>query len=684
MTSPLLMAIDFGTSCSSAVVVIGDRMITVKEPQTKTYSFPSSVWWDGTRLLVGTAAERGKRAHPRRYRSEFKRDLGQDAPIDLQGASYSVVELVAAVLGALRAHAERIANEPVPAAVLTVPATYGQLQRDLMVTAARHAGFTERVRLVEEPIAAAFALAHGRPFHPGDLVLVYDFGGGTFDTALLAVHADRFEVVTQDGRPACDGLRDCGGRDIDGLLAAQIRAEGGEALRALLTVDPSADPTRQQGARRLQLALADYARDLKHQLSDADTVDDQFSAGPGHLVPVRFDQTRYRSLIDPLLTQTLTCCTTLLQTNGRTSADLAAILLVGGTTRIPLIAEALKREFQRPLRHTEDPELAVARGAARWASQEVANERVASIRTPEGLTALAVATNAPVAVSGGTDGVLRRWNLIDGRPSGSVSAHTGVVSALAISRDGSLVASGGRDGAVWVSRPSSDRPPEVIACHDGWVNAVRLAEGDDEDVVVFSVGDDGRLRAARADGQRGTPLEVPVGTGRATAYAVLGGWRSGAVASGPFIHCLSDVYQPSSDVVSAGSHVWSLDFDPTRRLLAAACDDGVVRVWKPPQPHPVAEWASGAGAVRDVRFGPNGLLASGHTNGTVRIWDLQHRGPGEVIGTHDATVRAVAFPSAALVVSAGADAHIRLWRLGRSTSPASLDHRLRAYACGDT
>src|ERR1051326_8640313 len=112
MTGGPIAAIDFGTSYSSAVVVIGDRIVPVKEPATHGWSFPSAVCRTDRELLVGTAAENARRSRPGGYRNEFKRDFGQEAPIKLEGVAFPVEDLVAALLATLRDQAQRLANQP--------------------------------------------------------------------------------------------------------------------------------------------------------------------------------------------------------------------------------------------------------------------------------------------------------------------------------------------------------------------------------------------------------------------------------------------------------------------------------------------------------------------------------------------------------------------------------------------
>ncbi|WP_238011401.1 Hsp70 family protein [Dactylosporangium sp. AC04546] len=224
------LVVDFGTSASSAALVTGGQVRLLKEPASGLYSWPSAVALEGDRLLVGTAAERRKRSDPAGYRAEFKRDLGQSVPVPLGERAYAPQDLVAAVLGVFRDRAAELHGEPVHRLLLTVPASYaeGDPRRALMVAAGEAAGFPE-VQLVAEPVAAAFAPVAGAGFGAGQVVLVYDFGGGTFDAAVIRCGADGVHEVI--GHAALD---DCGGRDIDALLARHVRDAGGPELAGTL------------------------------------------------------------------------------------------------------------------------------------------------------------------------------------------------------------------------------------------------------------------------------------------------------------------------------------------------------------------------------------------------------------------------------------------------------------------
>ncbi|WP_175543456.1 Hsp70 family protein [Micromonospora pattaloongensis] len=356
MSDSRSLVVDFGTSSSAAAVVTGDTMHLVAEPITGSYTWPSAVHWDGQHMFVGSVAERRKRAEPTAYAAEFKRGLAADVPVPLGDRRFRPVEQVVAVLATLRGEAEHLHGGRIERAVITVPASYavGDPRRGQMIAAGEAAGF-HTVELLSEPVAAAFAPVAGAPLTPGELVLVYDLGGGTFDTALVRVGEHGHEVL---GHVAIDN---CGGRDIDALLAARIHDEGREWLEPLLAA-AATDPTG-PAALRMEMAVTDFARRIKHQLSEVEEVEDFLMPNTPAYRMTRDD---LASLAAPLLDQTVACCQSLLDELVVGVSEVDAVLLVGGGARMPAVIDTVRRAFERPLRHVDEPELATVRGAARW------------------------------------------------------------------------------------------------------------------------------------------------------------------------------------------------------------------------------------------------------------------------------------------------------------------------------
>ncbi|WP_173158749.1 Hsp70 family protein [Phytohabitans suffuscus] len=392
-----VLVVDFGTTASAAIVVAGEEAWPVPEPVTGAASWPSAVFWDGQQMLVGTLAERRKRSEPESFAAEFKRGLAADSSVVLGRRRFRPVEQVVALLTALRSEAERLYGAPIGRALITVPAAYAPTdpRRARMIAAAEAAGL-DTVELLPEPVATAFAPLAGPPLVPGDLVLVYDLGGGTFDAAILSIGERWHEVL---GHATLD---DCGGRDVDALLAGRIHAEGQAWLAPLLS-SAAASPS-DPATLRLGMAVTDFAQRLKHQLSTAPVVEDFFLPNaPAY----RLTQADLRALAAPLLGRTVTCCTDLLARTGVQPHQVTAVVPVGGGVRMPTVAELLQQSLRLPVRTVEDPDLATVRGAARWLPHS-GPRRVPAATSPEPSIPLAF------AIPGGSAHLLR-WLIAPGQ-----------------------------------------------------------------------------------------------------------------------------------------------------------------------------------------------------------------------------------------------------------------------------
>ncbi|MEU9883300.1 Hsp70 family protein [Streptomyces phaeochromogenes] len=349
MDEPILV-IDFGTTKSAGILLTGEQVLPLKEPGNPSYSWPSAVFRDGDRLVAGTPAQERGRSRPLCHRASFKAEIGESAAVPLgeDGHTYTMRELVAAVIGALGEEAARLAGHRVNRAVLTVPATYrpGDPRLELMIGAAGDAGLAA-VELLPEPTAAALGPVAGEPFADGDLVLVYDFGGGTFDAALVRVGASGDQRVV--GERALEG---CGGRDVDTQVVIELGARTGHGMGEL----PNGE---------LYLLL-ELARRLKHQLSGLDTAE-----GILDVLGVRLtlDRADFAALTAGLMDRTVDCCRDLLRDCRVEPTELSAVLLVGGSSRMHMVRERLATEFPCRLATAMDPELAVVQGAAQWAKR---------------------------------------------------------------------------------------------------------------------------------------------------------------------------------------------------------------------------------------------------------------------------------------------------------------------------
>jgi molecular chaperone DnaK (HSP70) len=342
-----ILVIDFGTVYSCAALVTGDRVELIHEPSSGLLAWPSAVLVDGADILTGSLAERRKLVRAPFYRSEIKRYLSRDESLGIGGTDYRPETLVSAILAAFRSAADKVNRGPVAHAVLTKPADYlpGDERNDRMIAAGKTAGF-DVVELLPEPAAAAYSAPAGEEFAPGSVVLVYDWGGGTFDAALVQVLDERTEVLASDGRPHC------GGADIDAEVAKYLCKRNAE-LDALFT-----------GGDKGRIAVLDVADRLKREVSELpDSVQDAMG------IEAALSIADFEKIARPFVDETVACCRELLDAAECDAASLSAVFKVGGSSQIPLVGRILEAEFGMEPRSARDPELAIVSGAARWAAR---------------------------------------------------------------------------------------------------------------------------------------------------------------------------------------------------------------------------------------------------------------------------------------------------------------------------
>jgi molecular chaperone DnaK len=396
VNSEAMLAVDFGTTTTSAALVADGETVLIQEPSSGSSSWPSAVYLAGEELLVGTQAADRMQVLPLNFAAEFKRYLGQDAPVVLGERSIAPVDLATAMIAALRTEAERIHGGPVDRAVLTIPDGYGPAdpRRELMIAAGEAAGFAA-VELIPEPVAAALASPSGASFADGDVILVYDFGGGTFDAALVRVGDFQYEPAVLGHR----SLDDCGGRDIDAAIYQWLCQNGPAPVRALLTQDNPDDESQVLEALRARLELATVANAMKHQLSEAQTAAKVFA----RVHELTMDRPALDQLAKPAIGKTVRCCQALLADASIPKENLRAVLLAGGSSKMPAVGDVLSAELGCPVLLTRNPETAVVLGAARFAGQ--ARSRYASQSRDEPAER---AVRWPIP---GGVGVLLRWRV---------------------------------------------------------------------------------------------------------------------------------------------------------------------------------------------------------------------------------------------------------------------------------
>jgi actin-like ATPase involved in cell morphogenesis len=352
MAAGLRLGIDFGSSHTVAVLGTSDGRL---RPLLFDGSplLPSAVYagTDG-RLLVGRDALHAARVDPSRFEATPKRRI-DDGTVLLGDRAFNVSTLVAAVLAHVGEEATRVGGGPPETLTLSHPASWGVSRRLALLEGAKLAGLPQPV-LVAEPVAAAqyFVGVLGRQLGAGQGVLIYDFGGGTFDASMVvATPGGGFEVK------AVDGIDDLGGLDLDALVVDYVRAQ-------TVTANPQAwarldDPQSTEDRRHRRL-LWDDARTVKEMLSRTSQATIHVPLVDGDTIVPR---EAFEQKAQPLLEQTVRTTRAVLRWSELDMGRVAGVFLVGGSSRIPLIATLLHRELGVAPTVIEQPEMVVAEGS---------------------------------------------------------------------------------------------------------------------------------------------------------------------------------------------------------------------------------------------------------------------------------------------------------------------------------
>ena len=344
------LGVDLGTTYTAAAVR-RDGRIDVVPLGTRRPEIPSLVYVqpDGA-VLVGEAAERRGGTDPGRLAREFKRRVGDPVAVLVGGRPYSAQALMARLLEQVLHTVATQQGGPPDAVTVTHPANWGPFKRDLLDQAVRMAGLAG-VRMCSEPEAAAIAYAAGERVGAGEVIAVYDLGGGTFDAAVLRKTEDGFELL---GPP--EGIEHLGGIDFDEAVFGHVMAALGDAATRL---DPDDEV--------VTAALARLRRDCveaKEALSD-DTETHIPVALPGLHMRVRLNRSELEGMIAPALADTIAATQRALRAAGVNPIDVRTILLTGGSSRIPLVRQMISAELHVPATVDPHPAHSVAIGAAR-------------------------------------------------------------------------------------------------------------------------------------------------------------------------------------------------------------------------------------------------------------------------------------------------------------------------------
>ena len=323
-----VIGIDLGTTNSCVAVMEGGEP-TVITNQEGARTTPSVVGFakNGERL-VGQLAKRQAVSNPENTIISIKRHMGTDYKVTVEGKSYTPQEISAMILQKIKADAEAYLGEPVKQAVITVPAYFTDAQRQATKDAGAIAGL-EVLRIINEPTAAA--LAYGVDKDEDGKVLVFDLGGGTFDVSILELGDGVFEVL------ATSGNNHLGGDDFDQRIMNYLIEEFKKETGIDLSNDKLADQRLKEAAEKAKIELSGVAStniNLPFITADA--------TGPKHL-DVTLTRAKFEELTADLVQATIEPTRKAMSDAGLSASDIDKVLLVGGSSRIPAVQEAIKK-----------------------------------------------------------------------------------------------------------------------------------------------------------------------------------------------------------------------------------------------------------------------------------------------------------------------------------------------------
>ncbi|QNE15714.1 Hsp70 family protein [Pseudarthrobacter sp. NBSH8] len=574
-----VLAIDVGTSFTAAALLRLDQNAP-RVPETlplglRGSAVPSVVYFpEEGPVLVGEAAERRGLDFPERVVREFKRRVGDEVPIAVGTLQLPAQDVFATMARWVADRAEEREGAPPSAIILSHPASWGAHRTQLILAALAAKGL-EHVMLVSEPEAAALHYAAQVRVEDGSTIAVYDLGGGTFDTAVLRkADSGQFELL---GRPV--GIEGLGGADFDASVMQHVAAHAGQGLAGLDPAEPGA-----------LAALARLRRECV-EAKEALSADCEASIPvllPGIQQQVRLVRAEFEAMISELIRETLDALGRYLQDLGLTPEDLSAVLLIGGSSRIPLVAQLISEELDRPIAVDADPKSSICLGAT-----------IAALRSRPELTAKADVTAQPDNAVQAAARDARRpasWSRKPGAAVGSIGGTAGAGTGAGATRHVGAHAPRARTGAH-SSRPTARLTAVAAAAALFTVLSATAAQspGGLESLTAMLAPPAAGAAKADAAGSADAHRSTPGGAAGGGAGAAAG--KAGA-AQKPSVGIEASSKKPTAPASGAG-------------IEAAASPTAL------PPASPAAGGAapgstSGAGATS----GPTGLAAAGTTAGT--------------------------------------------------------------------
>jgi WD40 repeat protein len=633
------IGIDFGTTNSCVAWYDprtgGAEVILNAEGQTKT---PSLVYFGEDETLVGepvehliqnVSMEKARREEVfRRTIMSVKRNLLAPPRIALPGGRFvRPTDVAAEILKKLKRDAEEgHFHVEVKRAVITCPAEFNVLQRQKIEEAGRLAGF-EEVVLLEEPVAGALAYSRAG-LDVGEHVLVYDLGGGTFDLAVLDNEGESFHVAMEP-----KGMERCGGDDFDHALYYHCDEVAQEKLGRPISLTGAVDLNFLRECRRRKEGLTYQGRGILGDYL------------PSEGVPVLFEHEVDRQTFEGLIGEYVETSTRLteeiLKQADTRGHEVDTAVLVGGSSRVPLVMRALKETLPVEPLGFDKKDVAIALGAAhyadvRWPSARPGGKPKAATAPPrEDPTHLdQYRASVEETVSG------RRLNKLEADRLDAFAEQLGLSKKQAAEVEIRTLG----DSKEGILRQQYRQAVETV-----WADGVlKGAEVEWLEALADELGL-GQEQTSHAESE----------VMGAAKEAILDRQGSGSEpASGPENFALVHTLTGHSDEVN------SVAFSPDGQFLASGSSDFTVEGWNARTGESVGALAGNTGKVSSVTFSPDGeLLASGGFDKTVRVWKLPDGEPFHALD-HSDWVFSVAFgPGSRILASGGADKEIKLWNL---------------------
>ncbi len=367
-----IIGIDLGTTNSCVAVMDGNEPSVIANSEGDRTT-PSVVAFKGDERLVGKPAKNQMVTNPENTIYSIKRFMGRkfhevaeeikmvpykvtcgandEIKIDINGKLYSPQEISAIVLQKMKKTAEDFLGEEIKEAVITVPAYFNDAQRQATKDAGRIAGLDVK-RIVNEPTAAALAYGFGKDSSKEEKIAVYDFGGGTFDISILELGDGVFEVKSTNGDTHL------GGDNIDQVIIDWLVSDFKKEYGIDLSGDKMALQRLKEAAEQAKITLSSSTQttiNLPFITADA--------TGPKHLQK-ELTRAKFEQMIEPLVEKTKVPCMNALKDAGLSAADIDEVILVGGSTRIPMVQEEVKKLFGKEPHKGVNPDEVVAVGAS--------------------------------------------------------------------------------------------------------------------------------------------------------------------------------------------------------------------------------------------------------------------------------------------------------------------------------